>query len=476
MANAPPAPAPAPTDFNLTWLNDTVAQLSDPEAINQGHSAWLLVSTALVFIMIPGLGYFYSGMARSKNALSLIMLSVLSLAVVSVQWWAIGYSLTFGTSTSKYIGNLEHAFFMGVGAEPLNGATKIPGIVFAMYQCMFAAITPALAIGSAAERGRIVPSILFIFIWSTIVYDPIACWTWNVNGWSATMGGLDFAGGTPVHISSGAAALAYCIILGKRHGHGTDEFKPHNIANVVLGTVLLWFGWFGFNGGSALNSTTRAGMAFAVTNLSAAVGGLTWCLMDYRLEKKLSALSFCSGVVAGLVAITPGSGFVGTAPAVLFGFLGGLFCNLAVKLKHIFDFDDALDVFAVHGVGGVVGNLLTGIFAQQRIAALDGTKINGGWLDGNWIQLGYQAADSVAGLSYSFFVTFLILFIMDKIPGLSLRADPESEAKGLDETELGELAYYHVDRLIAVNTRTGETKTVKEETIHQQNDTNATIV
>jgi len=290
------------------------------------------------------------------------------------------------------------------------------------------------------------------------------------------MGGLDFAGGTPVHISSGAAALAYCLIVGKRTGHGTDEFKPHNIANVVLGTVLLWFGWFGFNGGSAIDSTARAGMAFAVTNLSAAVGGLTWCLLDYRLEKKLSALGFCSGAVAGLVCITPGSGFVGTPAAVLFGFCAGICCNFAVKLKHIFDFDDALDVFAVHCVGGIIGNLLTGIFAEAKIAALDDIVIAGGWLDRNWIQLGYQAADSVAGLSYSFVVTSLILFIMDKIPGLSLRADPESEAKGLDETELGELAYYHVDRLVAVNTRTGETKTVKEETIHQQNDTNATIV
>jgi len=461
---------------NITAIDEAVAGLTDPSNINQGHAAWLLTSSAFVFIMIPGVGYFYSGMARSKNALSLIMLSCLSVAVVSVQWWAIGFSLTFGPAPSKFIGNLKHAFFMDVGNEPLNGAVKIPGIVFAMYQCMFAAITPALAIGSAAERGRIFPAIFFIFIWSTIVYDPIACWTWNANGWSYLMGGLDFAGGTPVHISSGAAALAYCLIVGKRTGHGTDEFKPHNIANVVLGAVLLWFGWFGFNGGSALNSTARAGMAFAVTNLSAAVGGLTWCLLDYRLEKKLSALGFCSGAVAGLVAITPGSGFVGTPAACLFGFCAGIFCNFAVKLKHIFDFDDALDVFAVHGVGGIVGNLLTGIFAQQSIAALDATVIKGGWLDGNWVQFGYQAADSVAGLAYSFVVTSLILFVMDKIPGLSLRADAESEAKGLDETELGELAYYHVDRLVAVNTRTGETKTVKEETIHQQNDTNATIV
>jgi len=474
-----PAPAPVPltsADLNITELLANITDLRSDNNYDQGHTAWILVSTALVFIMIPGVGYFYSGMARSKNALSLIMLSVLSLAVVSVQWWMIGFSLAFGPGTSHYIGNLQYAFFMNVGIEPINGVTKIPGLVFAMYQCMFAAITPALAIGSAAERGRIFPSIIFIFVWSTIVYDPIAYWTWNLQGWSNKLGGLDFAGGTPVHISSGAAALAYCLILGKRTGHGTDEFKPHNIANVVLGTVLLWFGWFGFNGGSALNSTTRAAMAVAVTNLAAAVGGLTWCLMDYRLEKKLSALSFCSGAVAGLVAITPGSGYVGTPAAVAFGVLAGIFCNLAVKLKHIFDFDDALDVFAVHGVGGIIGNLLTGVFAEANVIALDGTVLPGGWLNQNWIQIGYQAADSVTGVTYSFCVTYLILFIMDRIPGLSLRADPESEAKGLDETELGELAYYHVDRLVAINTRTGETKTVKEETIHQQNDTNATIV
>ncbi|CAH1763549.1 14205_t:CDS:2 [Entrophospora sp. SA101] len=418
--------------------------------------AWVIMSSALVWLMIPGVGYFYSGMARSKNALSLIMLSVLSVAVVSVQWWIWGYSLAFGNGTA-FIGNLDHAFFMGVDSSRSEVAPGLPGIVFALYQGMFAAITPALAIGSAAERGRILPAIVFIFIWSTIVYDPIACWTWNPNGWSFKLGGLDFAGGTPVHISSGAAALAYAIVVGKRHGHGTDtdEFKPHNIANIVLGTALLWFGWFGFNGGSALAANGRAAMACA----------------------KFSALGFCSGAVAGLVSITPGSGFVGTPAAFAFGFFGALFCNIAVKLKHMFKYDDAADVFAVHCVGGIVGNLLTGIFAQQSIAAADGSApIPGGWLDHNWIQFGYQLADSVTGLSYSFIVTFVLLLIMDKIPGLSLRVDPETEAKGLDEGEMGELAYYHVDRLVAINTRTGETKSIKEETIHQQNDTNVSIV
>ncbi|CAG8692175.1 4358_t:CDS:1, partial [Racocetra persica] len=392
-------------------------------------------------------------------------------------WWLWGYSLTFGHAPSHFIGNLDHAFLLNVGDDPQSSLTaSVPGLVYAIYQCMFAAITPALAIGSAAERGRIVPAAVFIFIWSTIVYDPIACWTWNSEGWAAILGTLDFAGGTPVHIASGTAALAYCLIVGKRHGHGTDEFKPHNIANVVLGAVFLWFGWFGFNGGSELAANTRAATACVVTNLAASVGGLTWALMDYRLEKKISALGFCSGVVAGLVAITPGSGYVECWAGAVYGVLAGIICNLSVKLKHVFNFDDALDVFAVHAVGGLIGNILTGIFASRKVFALDGADRPGGWIDGNWIQMGYQLANSVAAIAYSFVITYLILWVMDKIPGLSLRADIESETKGLDESELGELAYYHVDRLVTVNTRTGETKTVKEETIHQQNDTNVSIV
>jgi len=462
--------------MNNSSTNNSTNDSTD--TLQSGDAAWILTSTALVMIMIPGVGYFYSGLARSKNALSLIMLSMLSLAVVSFQWWLWGYSLAFNGHAGKFIGNLENAFFMNVGGDTSTTATGLTSILFAVYQGMFAAITPALAIGSAAERGRILPAIVFVFIWSTIVYDPIACWTWNPNGWAYILGVLDFAGGTPVHISSGAAALAYCLMVGKRHGHGTDEFKPHNVANVVLGTVFLWFGWFGFNGGSAGNASARAAMASFVTNLAAAVGGITWMLLDYRLERKLSVVGFCSGAVSGLVAITPGSGFVSPPSAVAFGVAAGICCNMAVKLKHIFDFDDALDVFAVHGVGGLTGNILTGIFAQNRIVELDpvAIPIDGGWLDGNWIQVPRQLADSAAGMSYSFVVTCLILFIMDKIPGLAIRADHETETRGLDEAELGELAYYHVDRLITVNTRTGETKSIKEETVHQSNDTNVTIV
>jgi len=290
--------------------------------------------------------------------------------------------------------------------------------------------------------------IAFVFIWSTIVYDPIACWTWNSNGWSFVLGGLDFAGGTPVHISSGTAALAISIYLGKRRGYGTERlaYKPHNTSYVVLGTVLLWFGWFGFNGGSALAANLRAAQACIVTNLAASVGGLTWMFWDYRLERKWSAVGFCSGAIAGLVAITPASGFVGSPAAVLFGVMAGTICNFATQLKFLLKYDDCLDIFASHAIGGIVGNVLTGLFAQASVAGFDGiTVIDGGWLDHHYIQLGYQIADSMAGLSYSFVVTTIILWVMHYIPGLRIRLnDDEAEIIGMDDAEMGEFAYDYV--------------------------------
>ncbi|KAF9430410.1 hypothetical protein BGZ94_006980 [Podila epigama] len=421
-----------------------------------GDIAWTLTSTALVWLMIPGIGYFYSGMARSKNALSLIMLSCCSIAVVTLQWFLFGYSLAFSKTGGKFIGNFDNAFLRGVLGEPSAGSTKLPDVVFMVFQGMFAGLTPALAIGAAAERGRILPTLVFIFLWTTFVYDFIACWTWGGNGWSLVMGGLDFAGGTPVHISSGAAALAYAIVLGRRAGDQKD-FRPHSMSNVVIGTVFLWFGWFGFNGGSALSANVRAAMACVVTNLAASIGGMTWVLLDYRHDRKLSVLGFCSGAVAGLVAITPGAGYVSPASSVAIGFLGAIFCNLAIRLKHYLKYDDAFDVFALHGVGGIVGNILTGVFAQASMAALDGsTVIDGGWLDGNWIQVAYQLADSAAGMGWSFVVTYLILVIMNKIPGLALRANAAQEHKGLDLAELGEVAYEHFHKTVDANVEVGE--------------------
>jgi Amt family ammonium transporter len=355
--------------------------------------------------------------------------------------------LTFSETGSGFIGDLKHFGLKGVLEKPSIGSTRVPSIIFCVYQLMFAAITPMLAIGGFAERAHLGPLLFFVFAWSTLVYDPIAYWTWNANGWSFVMGGLDFAGGTPVHISSGTAALAISIYLGKRRGYGTAAlaYKPHNTTYVVLGTVFLWFGWFGFNGGSALSANLRAGQACIVTNLAASVGGLTWMFWDYRIERKWSAVGFCSGAVAGLVAITPGSGFVGAPAAVLFGFMAGTTCNFATQCKFFAGYDDALDVFASHAIGGIVGNLLTAIFAQASVAGFDGfTVIPGGWLDQHYIQLAWHVADSSAGLGYSFTVTTLILWAMHYIPGLRLRVSEETEILGIDDAEMGEFAYDYV--------------------------------
>lgn len=422
---------------------------------NSGDIGWMITSTALVLLMIPGVGFFYSGLARRKSALSLIWLSIAAAGLISFQWFFWGYSLTFSHSAGMFIGNLDNIGFRNTLAAPSVGSPKVPDLLFAVYQGMFAAITVALAIGAAAERGRLAPAMAFAFIWSTVIYDPIACWTWNPSGWVYKLGGLDFAGGTPVHIVSGAAALAYSLMLGKRRGHGTEEldYRPHNVTHVVIGCVFLWVGWFGFNAGSALSANLRAVMAAVVTNLAASVGGITWCLIDYRLERKWSTVGFCSGVVAGLVAITPGSGFVPAWSAVVFGVLGAIATNYATKIKFLLHIDDALDIFAIHAVGGLVGDLCTGLFAADYIAHLDGsTVISGGWLNRHWIQLAYQLAAGAAGFAYSFFGSILILFLLDSTPGFKLRASEEDEIIGIDDAELGEFAYDFVERSRDVKT------------------------
>jgi ammonium transporter, Amt family len=392
--------------------------------------------------------FFYSGLARRKSALSLIWLSISATALISFQWFLWGYSLVFSHTAGSFLGNMENVGLRNVLAAPSVGSPKIPDLVFAVYQGMFAAITVALAIGAAAERGRLAPAMAFGFIWSTVVYDPIACWTWNSSGWVFKLGGLDFAGGTPVHISSGAAALAYSLMLGRRKGHGTHElnYRPHNVTHIVIGTVFLWVGWFGFNAGSALAANLRAVMAAVVTNLAASVGGMTWCLLDFRLERKWSTVGFCSGVIAGLVAITPGSGYVPAWAAVVYGVVGAAACNYATKLKFLLHIDDSLDIFAIHGIGGLVGDLLTGFFAADYIAHLDGfTEIDGGWINHHWVQLAIQLADGVSGMAYSFVVSCVILFLLNMIPGFHLRASEQEEIMGMDETEVGEFAYDYVE-------------------------------
>ncbi|KFA80421.1 hypothetical protein S40288_07044 [Stachybotrys chartarum IBT 40288] len=467
----------------LVPFNGTDGQGADSLQYNvniwykSGDIAWVITATALVLLMIPGVGYvvfpsasartllcgmrhsfrtsahfmcsfFYSGLARRKSALSLIWLAIMATAVTCFQWVFWGYSLTFSHSAGPFIGDLSNFVLVDVLAHPSVSSTSVPDLLFAVYQGMFSAVTVALVTGAVAERGRVLPCVIFMFIWATIVYDPIACWTWNPSGWSNIMGGLDFAGGTPVHISSGTAALAYSMMLGKRRGHGTYElnYRPHNVTHIVIGTVFLWVGWFGFNAGSGLAADMRAVMATVVTNLSACVGGMTWCIIDYRLEKKWSTVGFCSGVVAGLVSITPGSGYVPVWSAVVFGILGAGFSNFATRLKFILRIDDAFDIFAGHGISGLVGNICTGFFAADYVAALDGTsRINGGWLNQHWIQMGYQLGASLAGGLYSFCMTCLILFIMNFIPGLRLRASEDAEVLGIDDAEIGEFAYDYVE-------------------------------
>ncbi|KAI9005384.1 ammonium transporter AmtB-like domain-containing protein [Gaertneriomyces semiglobifer] len=428
-----------------------------PHFTEPGYAStgFITICAALVFFMTPGLGLFYSGMSRSKNALSLIMISMLAMSIITVQWVLFGFSLAFSETGGRFIGNFKHGGFKDIGAAALEfTAPTIPGVLFALYQMQFATLTPALIFGSVAERIRLVPAMIFIFLWSTLVYDFGAYWTWSYRGWIKSLscldtlstepcavGGFDFAGGGPVHVASGFAGLAYCIMIGKRRKHHAEEFKAHNMTNVFLGTAMLWFGWFGFNGGSALGATPRAAMACLVTTLATASGSLAWVLYDYSQHAKLSGLGYCSGAVAALVGITPAAGFVAPWAAIIIGAVTAVICNMACRLKNKLGFDDSLDAWGVHGVGGVVGNLLTAIFAQKWITLLDGAETDGGWVDGNWKQMGYQIAGTVAIAAWSFVVSCLILYVINKIPGLHLRPTESEEHIGNDLGEMGEIAY-----------------------------------
>lgn len=355
--------------------------------------------------------------------------------------------MAFSDRASSFIGTLEYAFFRNMFNASLDDGT-VPEISNAIFESMFCYVTSALMIGSLADRGRILPAVVFIFVWSTLVYDPIACWTWNPNGWASKMGYLDYAGGTPVHVAAGFGALALSFMLGKRI-ETKDEavtYRPHSIMFVVIGTFFMWVGWFGFNTGTSLAPTMRAAQALLNTQVSASFGGLTWAILDYRLARKWSVVGFCSGVIAGLVAITPAAGYVPAWAAVISGVLGGMAANFGTKLKFFLGIDDSLDVFAVHGLGAIVGNVVTGLFASKTIAALDGsTTIDGGWIEHHYIQLGYQIAGTVAAAAYSFVVTVLILFVIKHIPGLHLRVTPEEEEVGLDSAEHDEYAFDYVE-------------------------------
>ncbi len=412
------------------------AAAADGGKIDTGDTAWMLASTALVMIMLPGLALFYGGLVRRKNVLSTIMHSFFGLALVSVVWVVVGFSLAFGPDVNGWglIGNLDYIGFINVGLTPSPiYAPTIPFILFGAFQLMFAAITPALITGAFAERKRFGAFVLFTVLWSLLVYSPIAHWVWSTGGWLFKAGALDFAGGTVVHISSGVSALIVAILIGKRAMNG-DSNEPHDVPMTVLGAGLLWFGWFGFNAGSALSAGSLAASAFVVTNTAAAAATLTWVGASYLRTRKVSVVGAACGSVAGLVAITPASGFVNTGGALFIGFVAGGLCYSATLLRARSTVDDALDVFAVHGVGGMFGALATGVFATSAVQ-----EAYKGLVDGNAGQVGTQLLAIGAVVGYAVVATFIIVKIVDFI--LGLRVTSTQEESGLDLAVHGEAAY-----------------------------------
>jgi ammonium transporter, Amt family len=404
--------------------------------VDAGDTAWLLISSALVMLMTPGLALFYAGMVRRKNVLGTIMHSFIALGVVTLQWVLFGYSLAFGPDIGHVIGSLAWVGLTGVGLEPnADYAATVPHQAFMIFQMMFAVITPALITGTFAERFKFSTYLVFLVLWSTLVYDPLAHWVWGVGGWIREMGALDFAGGLVVHISSGVAALAAALVVGKRRGYGTDLMAPHNLTMTVVGAALLWFGWFGFNGGSAVASGSLATSAFVVTHIATAAATLSWMFVEWVHRSKPTVLGAASGAVAGLVAITPGSGFVGPMPAVVIGLVAGALCYLAVSLKSKLGYDDSLDVVGVHGVGGTWGAIATGMFASKLINEAG----NNGLFFGNAGQIGIQALSVIAAWAYSFILTLIILKVLDATMGL--RVSDEDESTGLDLALHGESGY-----------------------------------
>ncbi len=405
-------------------MTTTVLAAEGPDS---GDTAWMLVSSALVLVMLPGLALFYGGMVRSKNVLSTSMHTFAAMAIIGVQWVAFGYSLAFGGS-GPLIGGLDNLFLNGITPDSLTGT--IPTYVFVMFQGMFAIITPALISGAVAERMKFSTYCVFILLWSTLVYDPLCHWVWGEGGWLAALGALDFAGGTVVHLSSGISALMIALWLGKRIGYPQERMTPHNLPMTLLGAGLLWFGWFGFNAGSALSSGASAALAFTNTQAAAAAGALAWILIEWFHAGKPSALGAASGIVAGLVVITPAAGFVTPGWALLMGLSAGLVCYGGVMMKHRFGYDDSLDAFGIHGLGGAWGAIATGIFASVGATGLIG---------GNLHQLWVQLIGVVAAGAYAVVITLLLLFVLNKTMGL--RVEKDDERKGLDQSAHSETGY-----------------------------------
>ena len=447
-----------PLSFIATGLvaqsTSATAPVVPQPTINTGDTAWMLAATALVLLMtIPALALFYGGLVNRKNVLNILMQCFIISCLISIEWIAFGYSNAFGSShgvLAPFIGGFDWAFMHGIRPGDLSpyfvshsqavpgGGTvgTIPHFVFILFQCKFAVITPALIIGASAERIKFRGFLIFTFLWAVLVYNPIAHWVWSSDGWLSKMGTLDFAGGTVVHISSGIAALVTCLMLGRRNiiKKGLVS-EPHNIPHVVIGAGLLWFGWFGFNAGSGLAADGLAASAFLVTHIASAMAAFTWAIIDWRMNGKPSVVGICTGAVAGLVAITPASGFVDTTGAFCIGIMVGIICWVMVNVvKKKFGYDDAYDAFGVHGIGGIVGALATGLFATAAVQAS-----GRGLFYGNPIQLWVQTKAVLATIVWSGCITALIFWVVNKTVGI--RASEADEDKGMDDAEFGENAY-----------------------------------
>jgi Amt family ammonium transporter len=399
-------------------------------AIDSGATAWLLASTALVMLMTPGVGLFYGGLVRKKNFISMVAMSFVAFALVSIQWVVIGYSLAFGGDISGAVGSLSHIGLNGIGMDPGPYSTQIPSLLFMAYQLMFAAVTMAIVTSGMAERVKLSSFIIFALIWTTIVYDPVAHWVWG-GGFLGALGFLDFAGGSVVHITAGFSALAIALVIGKRSGFGTYAMEPHNIPMTLLGAGLLWFGWFGFNGGSALAANGLAVNALVVTNTSAAAGALAWLFASWMTGHP-SSLGMVSGAIAGLGAITPCAGYVGPLASIVIGVVAGLLCYKSMLWRIGKGMDESLDAWSVHGVGGLWGTIAVGIFAS---AAINGYT---GLLYGNVNQFLIQIAGAIIVMIYAFAVSFVLAKVVDKVMGL--RVTEEEEYVGLDLSQHGERA------------------------------------
>jgi Amt family ammonium transporter len=436
LAQQPPAPA-APAPAAPAAPAPAAAPAPPASKIDKGDTAWMLTSSALVLLMTaPGLALFYGGLVRQKNALGTIMHSFIIMALISIQWVLWGYSLAFGPDKGGIIGGLEWVGLRGVGGEPFDAYSKtVPHQVFMLFQMMFAIITPALITGAFAERKKFSAFILFTLLWATFIYDPLAHWVWGDGGWLKKLGALDFAGGTVVHISSGVSALVCAIMLGRRRGYGHQPMQPHNLPFSVMGAALLWFGWFGFNAGSALEANALAASAFLATNTAAAAAALGWMFTEWMARGKPTVLGAASGAVAGLVAITPASGYVGPVASILIGGIAGFLCYNACNIKSRLGYDDSLDVVGVHGVGGTWGALATGLFATKLVNEAGGD----GLFYGNPAQLWTQIVAVVATMVLASVGTAIILKVVDAI--LGLRVSDDDEMVGLDLSQHSETAY-----------------------------------